>query len=170
MWDSATWSTSKHLHCGALLVSVLRTHAQACGPRQAEGAEIWSAPPGKSAHAHKPRLHGLQRLRRQRTRGPTGPGAAASPTCCRPAPAASQEENKPDKQSCHRQVHHGGHHDVDFQVEPARHPETRDLPGPAHRSCGPSYFLSRPRPPLGPALASLNGEVLIFFRNQSAAQ
>lgn len=49
-------------------------------------------------------------------------------------------------------------------------PETRDLPGPAHRACGPSYFLYRPRPPLGPALASLNGEVLIIFLNQSAAQ
>ena len=43
-------------------------------------------------------------------------------SCCRPAPAVSQEQNKPDKQSRHHQVHHGGHHDVDFQVEPARSP------------------------------------------------
>lgn len=41
------------------------------------------------------------------------------PAAARP-PAASQEQNKPDKQGRHHQVHH--EHDVDFQVEPARSP------------------------------------------------
>lgn len=50
------------LHCGALRSPLAHacTGVRACGSRK---AEIWSAAPGKSAHAHKLRLHGLQRLR-----------------------------------------------------------------------------------------------------------
>lgn len=75
-----------------------------------------------------------------RERGPTGPGAAASPTCCRPAPAVSQEKDKADKQSRRHQVHHGGHHDSSFQAEPARPPGGPGSPGPRPTAVWPHPF------------------------------
>ncbi|KAJ8777999.1 hypothetical protein J1605_001151 [Eschrichtius robustus] len=94
-----------------------RTYAHARSLPAAEGAVISSAQPGKPAHAQESRLDGLQRLWSQRTRGPTGHGVATSPTCYHPAPAASQEEDKADKQSRRHQVHHRGHHGNAFQKE-----------------------------------------------------
>lgn len=104
----------------------LRTQAHAHGLSDARRAPLstdgQSAQPGKPTHAQEPRRDGLQRLRRQGTRGSTGSGAAASPTCCCPAPPAGQEEDKANEQSRHHQIHHGSHHDGGFQAEPARPP------------------------------------------------
>lgn len=130
-----------------------RTYAHARSLPAAKGAAI---SPGKPAHAQESRLDGLQRLRSQRTRGLTGHGVATSPTCYHPAPAASQEEDKANKQSRRHQVHHRGHHDNGFQMEPASASSLR--PGIAqtlpNAHVAPPVSHSRLRPPLGPAQAA----------------
>ncbi|VCW77853.1 unnamed protein product, partial [Gulo gulo] len=63
------------------------------------GAELLVRPAGQPSACAGTAVRRTTKAQEARERGPTGPGAAASPTCCRPAPAVSQEKDKADKQS-----------------------------------------------------------------------
>lgn len=83
----------------------------------------------------------------------SGPGTAAPPTCCRPAPAARQEEDKADEQNRRRHVHPGPHHDGRQPRREAGAPAGPGSPGPAHsRTLGPAARRAPPPPRGDPGL------------------